>query len=529
VNDLFNITVATTFGSILFLLSVRFFFGEISYPRSIFIIDWFLNIFLMGGIRLLRRLHEKTGEEGASKKRVIVIGAGHGAEMLLRDIEHSHYCPYDVIGLIDDNPAKKGLKIRNVPILGTRKELPSLIESEDPEEFLIAMPSASPSLVQSIVEDLRQYGRPIKFLPGFLGILSGRDSLSKIKVMEPEDVLFRAPTSYKDMDKNMKLNDFIKGKRVMITGAGGSIGSEISRQIAFFNPENLILFERHEESLYRLDMELRSLTTDISFLTSIIGDITEENKVIEVMERFQPEIIFHTAAYKHVPLMENNPYEAFKINVMGTNMVAERARDFGVERFINVSTDKAVNPTNVMGITKKIAEEMVRYLSEDGKMGRWEDENLKIYQPHHNSTKYITVRFGNVLETSGSVIPLFKEQIQQGIPVTVTHPEVTRYFMTKSEAANLVLQAAVMGSGGEVFVLDMGEPIKILELAKRMITLYGYKPGVDIDISFIGLRPGEKLHEELFNSDEIQEKTSNPKINKAISNGRGIKYIGVIK
>lgn len=526
--DLFNILAATTFGSILFLLGVRFFFGETLYPRSVYIIDWFLNIFLLGGIRLLRRFHEKTGTEGAHRQRTIVIGAGQGAEMLLRDMEQSHYYPYEVIGLIDDNPAKKGLKIRNVPILGTRKELPSLVESEDPENFLIAMPSASLTLIQSIVKDLRQYGRPIKNLPGFKDILTGSVSLSDLKVMEPEDILFRSSTSYKEMDKNVKLKGFIKGRRVMITGAGGSIGSEISRQVALFEPESLILFERHEESLYRLDIDLRALVPGHSCHTSIIGDITDEKRVVEVMEKFHPEIVFHTAAYKHVPLMEDNPHEAFRTNVVGTNIVAKRASDCGVERFINISTDKAVNPTTVMGMTKKISEEIVSYLSADANSEVLEEEDLGSRQPD-NSTKYITVRFGNVLESSGSVVPLFKNQIQQRIPVTVTHPEVTRYFMTLSEAANLVIHAAVMGSGGEVFVLDMGRPIKILDLAKRMITLYGYKPGVDIDISFTGLRPGEKLHEDLFNNDEVIEKTSHPKINKAVSDRRGIKFIGVIK
>jgi FlaA1/EpsC-like NDP-sugar epimerase len=328
-----------------------------------------------------------------------------------------------------------------------------------------------------------------------------------MQVIEPEDILFRAPACNGSVD----LEDFIRGKRVLVTGAGGSIGSELSRQIASFQPEKLILFERHEENLYRIDKSLRTLYADSSrFVAALIGDILDERRMGEVMEEYRPHVVFHAAAYKHVPLMEDNAYEAFRTNVLGTRIVAEKARGAGVERFILVSTDKAVNPVNVMGMTKKIAEEMIYSISKDvGNRG----------------PRFIVVRFGNVLESSGSVVPLFREQIQKGGPVTVTHPEITRYFMTLSEAVRLVLQAAAVGKGGEVFVLDMGRPVKILDLAKRMISLYGYKPGVDIEIVFTGLRPGEKLHEELFNSYEKSEKTSHAKINVANSNGRYRKNI----
>ena len=515
VRDLAGITASISLGSLLFLLSVKYLFGETVYPRSIYVVDWLLNIFLLGSIRLFRRLHEKANGKTA-KKTVIVIGAGDAAEMLIRDVEHSPYYPYRIIGFIDDDPKKKGLKIRNVPILGTWKDLEKIIEREDPEEFLIAIPSASPSKLQGIVNDLRQFGLPIKTLPGLWGVLSGRDSLSKVKAVEPEDVLFRAPA----YDGGIELKAFFNGKSVMITGAGGSIGSELSRQIASFSPEKLILFERHEESLYKIDMELNNSSqksevgSQKSKIHSVVGDILDERGVSEVMERFQPQIVFHTAAYKHVPLMEDNPHEAFKTNVIGTRMVAERAKEFGVERFVLISTDKAVNSVNVMGMTKKIGEEIVHCLSKDTIISTSQLHNFP------TSTKYITVRFGNVLDSSGSVVPLFKEQIKRGGPVTVTHPDIIRYFMTIPEAVSLVLQAAAMGNGGEIFVLDMGKPVKILNLAKRMISLYGYKPGVDIDITFVGLRPGEKLYEELFNSDEIIEKTAHPKINMAISNGR---------
>jgi FlaA1/EpsC-like NDP-sugar epimerase/lipopolysaccharide/colanic/teichoic acid biosynthesis glycosyltransferase len=508
IKDLANIVTAVSLGSLTFLLAIRFLFGDTSYPRSVYAIDWFLNIFFLGGVRVFRRIHEVGGSKEAPSKRVIVMGAGDAAEMFLRDVEHSPFYLHKVIGLIDDDCMKRGLKIRNVPILGSRKDLMTIVEREQPDEFLIAIPAASKTQLEEIVKDLRQYGLPIKSLPSFWNLLSGRESLSLTKVLEPEDILFRAPVyeGYRGM------KSYFENKRLMITGAGGSIGSELSRQIASCKPAALVLYERYEENLYKIDLELKNnqnseVKGKVLRIHSIIGDVLDGDRLNEVMEKFQPEIILHAAAYKHVPLMEDNPYEAFKTNVLGTKMIAQKAKDFRVEKFVFISTDKAVNPINVMGMTKKIAEEIVRSLS--------------ISQPIHLPTKYITVRFGNVLESSGSVALLFKEQIKKGGPVTVTHPEVTRYFMTIPEAVSLVLQAVAMGNGGEVFVLDMGTPVKILDLAKRMIGLYGYKPGVDIDITFIGLRPGEKLHEELCNRDEIVEKTSHPKINMAISK-RGV-------
>jgi len=503
--DVQSILFSISSGSVIFVFLVRYVFDDFLYSRAVYVLDWFLNIFLLVGVRLLRRLHEKDDGKAISRKRTIVIGAGDAAEMLLRDIEQSSYYLYKVIGLIDDNPGKKGLTIREIPILGTRKDLTSIVERERPDEFLIAIPSASPSELNEMIKGLRKFGLPVKMLPGLWNILSGSDVAGAKNILEPEDVLFRAPIA----DEFRDLKGFFKDRRVMITGAGGSIGSELSRQIASFSPERLILFERHEESLYEIDMELRRLDLpDPSLITPVIGDILDEKRVEHIMETYKPQIILHAAAYKHVPLMEDNPLEAFKTNVLGTKTIAEKAMKFGVERFVLVSTDKAVNPANVMGMTKKIAEGIVVSFA-------------SAFDPPGSSVaKYITVRFGNVLESSGSVVPLFKEQIKRGGPVTVTHPDITRYFMTIPEAVSLVLQATAMGKGGEVFVLDMGKPVKILDLAKRMISFYGYKYGSDIDISFIGLRPGEKLYEELFNGDEIIEKTSHPKINVAISRGK---------
>jgi len=504
VKDLFNITAAVSLGTFLFFAIVRYLFGELGYPRSIYVMDWFFNIFMLGGVRLLWRLHRERAIGQGTKKRVIVVGAGNAADMLLRDLESSPFHSYHVIGLIDDNLRKKKLKIRGIPIIGTRKDLATIVEREEPDEFLVAMPSVAPSVMQEVVKDLRKYGLPVKMLPGLIGMLSGKSSLEEVRMVEPEDVLFRPPAH----EEHVEVKSFIKGRRVMITGAGGSIGSELSRQVAALNPESIILFERHEESLFNLDMGLSKGHN--SHIIPIIGDILDQERIREVMERYRPHVVFHAAAYKHVPLMEGNPCEAFRTNVIGSRIVAEAAGEYGVERFVLISTDKAVNAVNVMGRTKRVAEELIRHISKG----------------EGHATRYIIVRFGNVLGSSGSVVPIFKEQIRRGGPVTVTHPEMTRFFMTIPEAVALVLQAAAMGGGGDVFVLDMGEPVKIFDLARRMISLYGLKVGKDIDIKITGLRPGEKLFEELFNEDEVIEKTAHPKINRALPNGRVNHHIG---
>ncbi len=527
--DLSNIAFATSLGSVSFVMTVRFLFGDIAYPLSVYMIDWFLNIFLLVGIRMIKRFYETLRREQKLNKRVIIIGAGDGAEMLLGYFEQSSLCNYEVIGLIDDNHRKRTLKIKNVTVMGTREDLKAIVDSKNPDEFIVAIPSLSNKKFREIVDDLRQYGLPVKKVPGLWGIISGHESLSDIKMVEPEDILFRPPVN----NNNEELKTFLQGKSVMVTGAGGSIGSELSRQIASCKPDKLILFEKHEESLYKIDLELRSLLTpDSSLLAPIVGDVLDEYRVNEVMEIYRPQIIFHAAAYKHVPLMEYNPSESFKTNVLGTKMMAEKADDFGADKFVMISTDKAVNPVNVMGMTKKVAEELVRYFSENGSCrnkaeGRSKETGVRSEEKkddkrgnlgNNGATKNMIVRFGNVLESSGSVVPLFKDQINKGGPVTVTHSEIERYFMTIPEAVNLVLHAATIGNGGEIFVLDMGKPVKILDLAKRMISLYGYKPYIDIDIEFTGLRPGEKLYEELFNSYEKITSTTNPKINMAISN-----------
>ncbi len=500
--DLISILSATTLGSLLFFGAVSVFMEEI-YPRSVMVTDWFLNIFLLGGIRMFWRLHQNELKAQLGRKRTLIIGAGDAADLLIRDISRSAFYPHEIVGLIDDDPKSKGLRIRDIPVLGDRRELRSIVEKVKPEEFIIAIPSASREHFKEIVKDLRQYGLPILALPSFWSILNGNGDLSSLNVIDPEDILFRPPVS----EAVAGVEELLRGKTVMVTGAGGSIGSELCRQILSFRPSCLLLLERHEESLFKIERELGAKKDGPLSVIPVIGDILDMKRVGGVFEEFRPEIVFHAAAYKHVPLMESNPYEAFRTNAGGTRIMAEAARKYGAQRFVLISTDKAVNPISVMGMTKKIAEEIVRTAG-------------SALSPSNPEAKFVTVRFGNVLGSSGSVVPLFTEQIKKGGPVTVTHPEMVRYFMTIPEAVNLVLQAATLGESGDIFVLDMGKPIKILDLAKRMIGLQGYRPGTDIEIRFVGLRPGEKLQEELFNSYEIVEKTPHPKILKAISEGK---------
>ncbi len=497
--DIVKIIQAVSIGSLIFLVCVRYLYGEISYPRSVYAIDWLLNIFLLISIRYTRRIHEKGAGHNILKKRVLVIGAGDSANILIRDTEQSTVHPYNIVGLVDDDPNKKGLSIHGIPILGNRGDLERIASSVAPDEFIIAIPSAPAPIIEEITLQLRGFGLPIKILPGLFGLLSGGDSFNQMKEVSPEDILFRAPADHEIEE----LRGYFHSRRILVTGAGGSIGSELTRLLASLSPERLILFERHEENLYNIDKELRlSYDAHDSFIHPVIGDITDAGRVTEIMELHKPDIVFHAAAYKHVPLMEYNPAEAFKTNILGTRLLARAANDFGVERFIFISTDKAVNPTNIMGMTKKMAERVILKLSAEDKTG----------------TKHMIVRFGNVLGSSGSVVPHFIEQIKRGGPVTVTDPAITRYFMTIPEAVKLVAHAVIMGEGKEIFVLDMGNPIKIVDLARRLISLFGYSVGKEIDIKFIGLRPGEKMHEELYNSYEAIEKTAHPKINKAISN-----------
>lgn len=502
--DLFTIAASTTAGTALIAAAGA---PWTAGGASILAMDWLLNLFFLGGVRLLRRVHDRADVRRPGKK-IVIVGAGDAADNFLRYLETSRAYHYEVKGLIDDDPLKKGLKVRSHPVLGSRRELPGIVESARPDEFLIAIPSATAERMGEIIKDLRQYAIPLKTLPSLWCVLNGRaHAFGEIKAIEPEDILFRPPVYGPDKG----VESFFKGKSVLVTGAGGSIGSDLSRQIACAGPDRLVLLEKHEESLYKIDLELRRLQKDGTRIIPVIGDILDRENLERVIDRHRPEAVFHAAAYKHVPLMESHPYQAFRTNVIGTRNMAEMADRYGAERFVLISTDKAVEPVNVMGMTKRLAEELIKQYAESSK-----------------GTRFISVRFGNVLGSSGSVVPLFKEQILRGGPVTVTHPEMTRFLMTIPEAVHLVLQAAVIGKAGEVLVLDMGAPVKILDLAKRMISLYGYRPGVDIKVVFTGLRPGEKLDEKLFNTNEVIMSTAHPRVKVARSRARSCNVTGII-
>ncbi len=496
IRDLLNIVKAVSLSSVLLVLIIYFFLGFHEYPRSIYVLDWLILTMLMGGIRVQPRIFREMKPLNVGEgKRVLLMGAGDAGEMILREIKQNPKLPYLPAGFIDDDPRKRGLKIHGVPVLGNRKDITAIAKRLKIEEIIIAISSASAAEMQRIVEDCKRTGLNLKIIPSIGNILNGHLSASQIREVRIEDLLYR------DVVKidTTHIGSYLAGKGIMVTGAAGSIGSELCRQIAKYNPKNVILFDQAESSLYFAELELSDNYPGVNFVP-IVGDLQDVRRVKEVMSRYVPEIVFHSAAYKHVPLLEQNPSEAVKNNILVTRNLALVARDSGVDRFVLISTDKAVNPTSVMGATKRVAE---LYIQELGKQDR---------------ARFVIVRFGNVLGSNGSVIPLFKRQIEKRGPVTVTHPEVKRYFMTISEAVQLVLQASMMGNkSGEIFVLDMGEQVKILDLARHMITLSGYVPDQDVKIIFTGLRPGEKMSEELFDSLERVEDTDHSKIKKALS------------
>lgn len=467
--------------------------GLYSYPRSLLLLDGILLVGLMSGIRVgIRLFREKSKFNLVERKPVLVYGAGDAGELLVRDMLNNSYS-YEPLGFIDDDKRKTGLRIHSVPVLGTGKDLNNLIEKYNPEEIIIAIPSAKPVQMRTIMHECKKHNVILKTLPSMHDVISGQVSVKHIRDISVEDLLFREPVSVNS--ENIK--DLVYGKRVLVTGAAGSIGSELCRQILKYNPQHLVLYDRNENGLYQIDLELGAIHSRDIF-SAVIGDICDVNRLYMKFKKFQPQIVFHAAAYKHVPLMEDNLVESVKNNVLGTWNLVEIVEQSGVETFVQISTDKAVNPTSMMGVSKRIAEMVSRHMNRS------------------SATNFIVVRFGNVLGSNGSVVPLFKEQISKGGPITVTHPDIQRYFMTIPEAVQLVLQAAYIGKGGAVFVLDMGDPVKIVDLAKNLITLHGLVPERDIKIVFSGLRPGEKLYEELFDEDEKILATSHKKIFMAI-------------
>jgi FlaA1/EpsC-like NDP-sugar epimerase len=452
-------------------------------PRSVYIISFMLILLFVGGsrfsYRILRRAKRVIIPE-SDKVRVMVIGAGDAGSMVIREMQRHDGFSYMPVVVVDDDKRKHRAKIHGVPVKGDKSKIIELVEIYDISEIIIAMPSASKHVRSELINICKQTKCKLKTLPGMYELINDKVSIRKIRNVSIEDILGREEVKL----NTGEISDCIKDQVILITGGGGSIGSELCRQIARFQPKKLLILDIYENNAYDLQNELKHTYKDKLDFDVIIASVRDKARLQEIFEKYQPSMVFHAAAHKHVPLMESNAVEAIKNNVFGTLNVAQCADEFGVKRFVLISTDKAVNPTNVMGATKRFAEMIIQSLDKQSK------------------TEFVAVRFGNVLGSNGSVIPLFKKQIAQGGPVTVTHPQITRYFMTIPEAAQLVIQAGAMASGGEIFVLDMGECVKIDELARDLIRLSGYIPGVDIEIEYTGLRPGEKLYEELLLAEE---------------------------
>ena len=460
-------------------------------PRSYYVIRTFYLIALVGGsrffYRLLRLRYRKRQHYSIKKKKkIMLIGAGEAGRTLIQEIQNSRYLDQKICCVIDDNRRKIGRYILGIRVVGDRNAIKRSVEHYGIEQIIIAIPSAGNRKIRPILEICKDTGCELKILPGVYQLVNGEVNVSKLRPVNIEDLLGREEINV-NIDEIM---DYVCSKTILVTGGGGSIGSELCRQIAAHKPERLIIFDIYENNAYDIQQELKMKYPNLK-LTVLIGSIRDEERVDTVLGKYRPDIIYHAAAHKHVPLMEASPNEAIKNNVLGTYNLVLAADRWKVKKFVQISTDKAVNPTNIMGASKRVCEMIIQSFN------------------RHSKTDFVAVRFGNVLGSNGSVIPLFKKQIAAGGPVTVTDPEIIRYFMTISEAVSLVLQAGVYARGGEIFVLDMGEPVKILDLAKNMIRLSGYIPEKDIAIEFTGLRPGEKLYEELLMDEEGMTETPN--------------------
>ena len=494
--DLLNVIKAVLVSSAIIITVILMLSKFQGFSRSIFVIDAVFSLILISGIRVVIRLLlstttfslNKNGINSNEHKKMIIIGAGDAGEKVVREIYDNPRMKYRVVGFVDDDKNKLGKQIHGIKVLGRIDELKEIVKSKGVDEILIAAPSAVGKDMRRIVEICDATKIPYKTLPGMGEIIDGKVSIKTIRDISYKDLLGRPPVRL----ENDKISEFLKNKCVLITGAGGSIGSELCRQICTYRPSLLVLFDAGESNLYSIQMELKHVVTYIKY-RAVLGRIQDKALVDEVFLKYKPDVVFHAAAYKHVPLVERNPWEAVYSNIVGTNTLVKAAIAHKVDRFVLVSTDKAVRPTNVMGASKRITEKIVQSYSS-------------------GSTKFMAVRFGNVIGSSGSVIPLYRHQIEKGGPVTVTHPEITRFFMTIEESAQLILQAFTMGEGGEIFILEMGTPVKIVDMARDLIRLSGKEPDTDIEIKFIGLRPGEKLYEELITEGEGIVKTEHEKI-----------------
>jgi FlaA1/EpsC-like NDP-sugar epimerase len=510
ISDLLNIIKASCVSSLVIVCLILFSHSRfIGFPRSVFIIDWCFTILLISGYRVCIRLYfeQNSGDKTlsiptrqvltmffkkmAGTKRLLIIGAGNGGEKIYREIHNNANLQFTVIGFLDDDLAKVGKKIHGIPVLGRINDIKRIAKLVNADEALIAIPSATSSEMRNILAHCKECGIQFKTIPGMGELINGKVTVNTIREVDYRDLLGREMIK---LDED-KIGSYIKKARVMVTGAGGSIGSELCRQICRFKPECIVLFERAESPLFEINHELEHDFGDIEIIP-ILADVQDKEQIEKAFEAYQPQTVFHAAAYKHVPMLEIQPWKAVDNNIQGTANLIEITNKFNVERFVFVSTDKAVRPANVMGASKRIAEMLIQSQNGCGL----------------SPTKYMTVRFGNVVGSVGSVVPLFKKQIQKGGPVTVTHPDVTRFFMTIPEACQLILQAGAMGNGGEIFLLEMGTSIKIVDMARDLIRLSGFEPEEDIKIEYIGLRPGEKLYEELIIEGEDVIPTSHEKI-----------------
>jgi len=507
--DLFNIIKASSLSILIIIGFILFSTRFLGFSRSVFIIDWCLTILLISGYRLCIRLHFEYSSEDRRKitsiwktlglfnrkraagKRLLIIGAGNCGEKIYREIHDNARLQYGVVGFLDDDPAKLGKKIHGVPVLGYIRDIRKVINKTMADEALIAIPSVNSQQMRSIVAYCKESKIKFKTMPGMGELINGKVTVNAIREVAYRDLLGREVIK---MDKE-SIGAYLQEQCVLVTGAGGSIGSELCRQICRFQPKSLILYERAESTLYEIELELKQKFREIKIIT-LLADVQDKKQLEKTFKTHRPQTVFHAAAYKHVPMLELQPWKAIENNIRGTANVVEVTNKYNVERFVFISTDKAVRPANVMGASKRVAEILI--------------QNQNCYGTSH--TRFMIVRFGNVVGSVGSVVPLFKKQIKNGGPVTVTHPEVTRYFMTIPEACQLILQAGSMGKGGEIFLLDMGTSIRIDNIARDLIRLSGFEPDVDIKIEYVGLRPGEKLYEELIIEGEDIVPTAHDKI-----------------
>ena len=465
---------------------------KIEMPLSFYVVglmfSYCLTVLLRFSYRLLRQLQNRLFHHDSTRKQenVMIIGAGEAGKSLVTEFQTSAYLHSHIVCAIDDNPVKLHKRLCGVPIVGDRNYIPEAVKKYHVDRIIYAIPTSSAQTKKEILDICTKTGCPVQVLPGIFQLVNGEVSVSKLRKVDVQDLLGRDPIKVK-LDEIL---EFISGKVVMVTGGGGSIGSELCRQIARSNPKMLIIFDIYENNAYDIQQELLRAYPELNLVT-LIGSVRNTARLDYVLNKYKPELVFHAAAHKHVPLMEDSPNEAIKNNVFGTYKMAQAAAKYGVKRFVLISTDKAVNPTNIMGASKRLCEMVVQMMN------------------RQSDTEFVAVRFGNVLGSNGSVIPLFKKQIEEGGPVTVTHPDIIRYFMTIPEAVSLVLQAGYYAKGGEIFVLDMGEPVRIDDMARNLIRLSGYEPDVDIKVEYTGLRPGEKLYEELLMKEEGLQSTAN--------------------